>query len=232
VSADDDVESLVQALEALGPPDTWDEPPPPVTGLAVAIIDAVWSIGVKYASVENVLARYREARSGQGANADEDTAADFIDFVEQLGGPDAFAEQVNNRQRTSSKSGILKAEAVLREARMLAEEQIVVPQDVLSADDARLETLSGRWAEVPGQSSLVSWHYFLMRAGVQGVKPDRMIRRFVARALRRPGPQAVGTEEARYLVAATAEWLGVDPSELDHEIWDYERQRKRGAESC
>jgi hypothetical protein len=49
-----------------------------------------------------------------------------------------------------------------------------------------------------------------------------MIRRFVAAALGRPSESAVGVDEARGLVMATAARLGVSPRELDSAIWSHE----------
>jgi hypothetical protein len=45
------------------------------------------------------------------------------------------------------------------------------------------EQLKQAWLAVPGQRSGISWRYLLMLAGIPEVKPDRMIRRFVADAL-------------------------------------------------
>ena len=60
-----------------------------------------------------------------------------------------------------------------------------------------------------------------MLVGLAEVKPDRMIRRYVAAALGRAGESAVGVEEARALVMATALELGVSPRALDGAIWSY-----------
>jgi hypothetical protein len=61
-----------------------------------------------------------------------------------------------------------------------------------------------------------------MLVGLPDVKPDRMVRRFVADALGRSGATAVGADEARDLVMATAARMGVSPRELDHAIWSYQ----------
>ena len=107
---------------------------------------------------------------------------------------------MGNRQRTSTTNGILKAEAVLREARILEDEGVGVPADLIAASQERLDHLQRRWSTVAGQGSGVSWRAFCMLVGLPEVKPDRMIRRFAAAALGRPGETAVGVEEARDLV--------------------------------
>jgi hypothetical protein len=53
-----------------------------------------------------------------------------------------------------------------------------------AAEDAgRLAVVEAAWRAVPGQRSGITWQYVQMPAGIPGVKPDRMICRFVADAL-------------------------------------------------
>ena len=74
---------------------------------------------------------------------------------------------------------------------------------------------------MPGQGSGISWRYVRLLAGVQEVKPDRMIIRFVARAIgRTPMPN-----EAAALVTAVATGLNVDLRGLDHRIWRFQSGR-------
>jgi hypothetical protein len=143
-------------------------------------------------------------------------------FIEASGGPEGFALRMRNHQRTSSRNGILKAEAVLHEARILEHEGVGVPADLTGANEERLQHLRARWSAVPGQASGISWRAFCMLAGLAEVKPDRMIRRYAATALGRSGETAVGVEEARDLVMATAAHLGVSPRALDYAIWSYQ----------
>jgi hypothetical protein len=213
--------AMLAAVQVLGSPDRW-EAPGGYESVGLAIIDAVWSIGVRYQSVSAVIARYRAERRAGGHDPERDRPQDVRQFIEGCGGPEAFAERMHNRQRTSSRNGILKAEAVLHEARMLEGEGVAVPADLVGADAERLDHLRGRWSEVTGQASGISWRAFSMLVGMQEVKPDRMIRRFVASALGRAGEHAVGVEEARQLVLSTAAQLGVPARDLDYAIWAYQ----------
>ncbi len=87
---------------------------------------------------------------------------------------------------------------------------------------------------IPGQSSGLSYAYFLILAGNQdGVKADRMVTRFVANAL---GVRNVTPELAEELVrnASTvlrAEFPRLVPSSLDNKIWKYRRAREDGGPS-
>jgi hypothetical protein len=156
------------------------------------------------------------------AQPEHDTPAHLVDVVDALGGPDAFAEAAHNRQRTSSRSGILKAEAVLLEARHLRDEGIASSEDLVRADPQKLDAVRRRWVSVPGQGSGLSLDYFLMLSGLPGVKADRMIRRFVAAALRLPNELAISADDAATLVRETARRLDVDERVLDYAIWRFE----------
>ena len=226
IADDDAVRAMLVAVERLGSPGEWHAPEGyPSVGLA--LIDAVWSIGVRWESARNVIARYRAERLSAGHDPDGDGPRQVREFIEACGGPERFAELVRNSQRTSSRNGILKAEAVLREARILEDEGVTAPADLLSATMERLEHLSRRWSTIPGQGSGVSWRAFSMLVGLPEVKPDRMIRRFVADALGRPSEAAVNLEEARELVLTTAERLGTSPRTLDHAIWAHQSRLSR-----
>jgi hypothetical protein len=219
---DDALQAILAAIELLLPsPDRWATPGG-YEAVGLAVIDAVWSIGVRYQSVENVIARYRAARLAGGEDPEADRPSDVRRFIEACGGAEAFAQRIGNRQRTSTTNGILKAEAVLHEARILEDESVALRADLTGASQERLDHLQGRWSTVAGQGSGVSWRAFSMLVGLPEVKPDRMIRRFAAAALGRPRETAVGVDEARELVLGAAARLGVSPRVLDNAIWAYQ----------
>jgi hypothetical protein len=217
----DDVTNVLEHVRVLGDPEEWLAATT-YDSVALAIIDSVWSIGVRYTGVLNVLARYRQLRRTEGGDPERDRPRDLVACIETFGGPEAFAEAMNNRQRTSARSGILKAEAVLRQARMLTSEGIDAPGDIACASPTDLERLRQRWTqEVPGQASGLSWDYLHMLLGMQGVKADRMIRRFVADALGLR-EQDVPPQRAHSLVSEAAAQLGVGASHIDYAIWRYQ----------
>jgi hypothetical protein len=223
---DDALRAILAAVDVLLPsPDRW-ETASGYDAVGLAIIDAVWSIGVRYQSVENVMARYRAARLAGGGDPEADRPSDVRRFIEACGGAEQFAARIGNRQRTSTTNGVLKAEAVLHEARMLEDEGVELAADLTGATPERLDHLQGRWSTVAGQGSGVSWRAFSMLVGLPEVKPDRMIRRFVAAALGRPRETAVSVDEARDLVLGAAACLGVSPRALDNAIWSYQSRPK------
>jgi hypothetical protein len=224
---DDALRAILAAVETLLPRQDHWETPGGYDSVGLAIIDAVWSIGVRYQSVENVIARYRAERRAGGDDPDADRPADVRRFIEACGGAEGFAQRMGNRQRTSTTNGILKAQAVLHEARILEDEGVELAADLTGASQERLDHLQRCWSTVAGQASGVSWRAFSMLVGLPEVKPDRMIRRFAAAALGRSGETAVSVDEARDLVLAAATRLGVSPRELDYAIWAFESAPKR-----
>ena len=207
MSSDGEVARLaVQCEQLLGPTDSWTPPEGYPDGLGLCIIDAVWSMGVRYGGVRRVVRRYRALRAEEGANPDVDGAPDLIVAIERTGGSDAFSAAMDNKHRTSTRSGILKAEAVLLCARALVAAGVESAVDLRGAVEPTTSAAERAWRAVPGQGSGISWRYVRLLAGVQEVKPDRMITRFVARAIgRTPTP-----DEAAALVTTVAAGLSVD----------------------
>lgn len=172
--------------------------------------------------MENVVDRYRVSRREEGGDPNRDGVPELLEHFERIGGPEQFATEVRNRQRVSTHPGApLKAEAVYAAAQGLNEAGIGTCEELRAAamrsDEARVKRT---WLAVPGQGSGISWRYLLMLVGRPGVKPDRWICRFVARAL---GEDSIAPDSAACLVEKAAELLDVSPTLLDHEIWRYER---------
>jgi hypothetical protein len=188
--------------------------------LGLCVIDSVWSIGVRYRAVEKVLDEYGNLRRAAGG-PERDDVGDVLSTIRAVGGPDAFAKAVRNRQRTSTRNGILKAEAVVAACRALDGSAVHSAAHLRAADGETLEAAKTAWRAVRGQSSGVSWRYLLLLAGRQDVKPDRMMLRFVSAALAR-NPSA---DETARLVIAAADELDVEPRVLDHRIWRYQSGR-------
>ncbi|MFO0798323.1 MAG: hypothetical protein U0804_12670 [Gemmataceae bacterium] len=202
--------------------------------LPLCVLDAVYSIGVRYEGVLNVVERYctrfnvSRYRKGEdrGAlpptNQQESVSTFCARFAERT--PDQMADEVfQNRQRTSARNGILKAEAVYLFASALKAHGVEFLQDVSAARTNK--GLENAILSIPGQKSGVSLQYFWMLSGSDNfVKPDRMVRRFLEAALERQ----VDTSEAQGLMSAASEKLKpkyphITPRLLDYEVWQYAR---------
>jgi hypothetical protein len=202
--------------------------------LPLCVIDAVFSIGVRYESTERTVTefcgRYRWQRDGRGRTA-EHPISDFLVIVQPYENRwEDMADRIfRNRQRTSSRSGILKAEATFRFAKTLQHFGLETFADVLKS--GLRNDLRQAIKAIPGQSSGLSYAYFLILAGNQdGVKADRMVTRYVANAL---GVRNVAPELAEELVrnaskVLRAEFPRLVPSSLDNKIWKYQRAKEDG----
>ena len=226
------VDAVIVACDNLLPdPSIWEPSDGYPTSLALCVIDAIWSMGVRYGNVRNILQRYRDLRSGQGADAEQDNLGDLLAVVEGLGGVHEFIRSVGNRQKVSTSPGAkLKGEVVVAAAKSLRDIGIDSMADFLAAEEANGSSVRSVWTTLPGQGSGTSFRYLRILAGLEDVKPDRMVRRFVARALGLGdvAESSVKEDQAVDLVRKTAEHFGVSERTLDGELWKYESSRSSG----
>ena len=212
-------------LRVLGDASEWESPNGYRSSLALCVMDSIWSLGIRYQTVEKVLDRYLKARGHTGLEASQgclDGPRALLGWVEALdtggGSGEAFAGAVQNWNRTSSVNGILKAEAVLQACSLLNSMGIDSTGDLLAQSDL----VEPRWrTEIKGQASGISWKYVLMLAGQSGVKPDRMIHRFMQRMRVDAG---MSPED---FVQAIVNGIGredIDATAVDHRIWSIERE--------
>jgi hypothetical protein len=224
-----EIEMIVQAL----PPLAERGPEFRYTSLPFCVLDAIFSINARYGQVQNVIQRYADhyrlpVYRPTTELLPREAQVPISDLVEQIDavGPVVFAADiVRNRGRTSPRGGILKAEASLRFARVLAAEGIETMQDMGDRrGDASLEAALRR---VHGQKSGVAVAAFFMLAGDETLlKPDRMVLRFLERTL---GRRVTG-EEAQELLrhAAAALCTRGHPASVgvvDYTIWQAESRR-------
>lgn len=200
-------------------------PPSPATpnSLALAVIDAIWSVGTRYAITTGVISRYTSYRQRMGGDATHDGLTDLLGLYDRLGGIDGFIDEVGTRNRVSTQPGAtLKGAAVHQAATALLGLGIDTAAQFLAAEATDLEDQARvAWTAVPGQSSGTSWRYLRMLLGLPDVKPDRMLIRFIASALG-VDERTLGREHVVQLVRTAAERLGADQRALDHAIWTYQ----------
>lgn len=195
--------------------------------LALCVLDSIYSTGHHYTGVVNLLNRYRQLRRAEGADPTHDSTTHLLQFMDAVGGPAGFAEVTNNRWRAWSRnSAPLKANAAQGAAQALQNAGITTVQAarrMLTEPTAQESSPAKRaWLAVPGQRSGLTWTYFLMLAGIPGVKADRMIVRYATRVLGRE----VAAKGAATLVKAVADQRQLSPIQLDHAIWRFESGRE------
>jgi hypothetical protein len=127
-----------------------------------------------------------------------------------------------NHQRTSSRSGILKADAVVRVLKVLSEQGIETKEELLRQKNNQV--LQNLIKAIPGQSSGTSYEYLLMLAGDIGTfKRDRHIIRFFANYLgvEDPSYENLLCEFKRQLNLARAIYPALEIRTLDGIIWQF-----------
>lgn len=211
---------------------------------SLCVIDAVFSIGVRYEAVRNVVKRYcnhfdtriyRSDRSILPEQCHQESISMLAERIRKIGAGVFSSQILMNRQRTSSKSGILKAEAVYQFADTLYRHGINTFQDISqfhkSDDENRKISLNKSITAIPGQRSGISLDYFWMLSGSDDlIKADRMITRFLEGAL----GCHIDPPAARDLLRAASTELqkrypSMSPRLLDYKIWEYQRAIRRSA---
>lgn len=229
-TADPDQLKLLVAysIAHLGEPVDWKRMAGYPGSLALCVIDSIQSTGPHYTSVMNVVSRYRGYRIGQGGKPDADGARALLITFDDLHGPDGWAETIGNRNRTyQSKQAPLKAVAIQQAAQRLAELGVDSTDElrrVVASKPTRFDAVHAAWLSVVSQSSGITWDYFLMLAGIPGVKADRMVIRFVAAATGHTEAQ-ISPSVAVTLVRAAADQFNVSATVLDHAVWRFQSGR-------
>jgi hypothetical protein len=199
--------------------------------LPLCVIDTVFSIGAKYASTKRVPPRWAAAQTPQwpvhrrGATI-EHSVSDFLKAAGRFTCDELATQVLENRQRTSSKSGILKAEAVRRFASALQTAGIERFADC--ADEKKLALAEAHAKDIPGHSSGISFDYFRILIGQPTVKADRMICRFVARAasVEHISPSVAKQAVIDATTLLNKEYPNLTTRVLDHLIWNHEQAQE------
>ncbi|MHB8135427.1 MAG: hypothetical protein ACYDH1_14540 [Anaerolineaceae bacterium] len=197
--------------------------------LPFCIIDAVFSIGVRYSSTQNTVRRFcnyfglNEISKEILPILDQLSVSEFVNLHQQF----SFEEMANNiyqnRQRTSTRNGILKAEAVFLFAKILLKFDVNYYQDVNKV--LGISLFESEVSKIPGQGRGISTSYFYMLDGSDDyIKPDRMVTRFINPTIKRN----LSLEEIHDLIIGAQKILIKDfphltPKSIDHLIWLYQR---------
>lgn len=199
--------------------------------ISPALVDAVFSIRAHYTGVVRVVAAFSEAT---GTPADQGVDAqgapgfhprglgDLIDAANGLTGAE-LADHLfaGNRCKTA---GRLKADVCLDVAGRLVGAGVQTARD-LHQRAAEAATRKA-WTDVQGLG-WITWQYFCLCCGVDGMKPDVMLTRFVSRSLGRN----VDAHETNHLLGEAFEMLRGSHEQLtkralDHTIWRFQSGRR------
>jgi hypothetical protein len=212
--------------DRLGSPHRLPVPEGYPESLALCIIDAIQSAGPAGASAGKVVARYRRVRLAHGGDPETDGGVALLGTFHDAGSAEEWGRTIGTGDRTSGEPDApRKAHAVEAAATTLTDLEIYSAADlreVTRLTDGFHDMVREAWAAVPGQRSGLTWRSLLTLAGVPGVKPDRIITRFVAGALG-VDPSGLEPEHAASALDRAAGMLSVTPAALDHAAWRWQR---------
>lgn len=202
--------------------------------MPICIVDAVFSIGVRYEQVEGVVSRlsqavgwktFRDYGSPTPPLNEQKTVSEFLELLK--GYSSAMETLFKNRcfanPGASKASRIRKADLVRMFAETLKANQVESFKDLGPCAD--LKGLEQCLLRLPALKTGVAVRYFWMLAGDENeVKPDRMIHRFITGALGRVASNAEAVKLIREAcVALNHDYPKLNPRILDHEIWKHQR---------
>jgi hypothetical protein len=192
--------------------------------LPLCVIDSVFSIGVRYEGVKNVIKRFCDYyKIDRISSKNELTTTDILALIEQLSIIELTEKVFQNRQRTSASNGILKSQAVVLFLKVLQKFRVERFGDIEKImTNVQFEN---EIKEIPGQKSGISLKYFFMLAGSDNlIKPDRMILRFLENIT----GQKLSLNNCQVIQIAVTERLkkrgfNITAKKLDNLIWSYQR---------
>ena len=225
-----DVEKTVNfCRENLDIATTIEEQEPPYANIPLCVIDSVFSISVRYSSTQKVVQRFCDrfgimdvAKNHPPNQSSQLSVKDFLAMYDEHG-IEGMTGIYQNRQRTSTKNGILKSEAVLLFSQAITSFDVDYLQDIEKIFEN--PEFEAKIKQIPGQKSGISLRYFYMLVGSEDyVKPDRMLERFTKNAT---GKTLDLDEIMEVIVKACAvlktDYPSLTPKSLDHIIWNYQR---------
>lgn len=181
--------------------------------IGTALVDAVYSIRARYNAADptkGVSGRVRQFRELYPAER-----YDLSAIVEL--GEEAIRAVMGNTETGQRPKSVCVVEAA--KALTELEPAVITAEDALAVDH---EKVIRAYTSVKGLG-LVTAEYFLMHLGVNGVKADRMIVRFVNRALATEGlPETTHWSEARDIIikAFDVDSRGAENlNAFEHGIW-------------
>lgn len=194
--------------------------------IETALVDSIFSARAVYRS-RNGAGVHRQVVEWRSARRRQSSSTTSLAREISTATPTKWATSFGNSQHSpgrpaSAPGGPSKAAAVLEAARALEAEGVITADDITDENAARVKRALRSVAGV----GYATTNYFLMLLGRPGVKPDRMVHRFLTDAT----GSGWSDSAAEDLVNAVAEVLDVSAAALDHAIWSYESARSATAD--
>lgn len=232
----DELQTVVAAISALGLQNASLSRSYFYAHLPLALIDSVFSIGVHYAQVKNVVSHfsnqlqwsiYRPLNSAHTPTTEQKSVREFLDAYRQVENPAAELFANHGYANPSSARPTRKADLVEQVATLLDRHGIQYFQDLQAYP--RPEALDEELKLLPAMSSGIIVRYLRMLAGDDNqVKPDRWILRFFEQNLGRPELRVTLSEAVSIIQHAAKHFKDaghdhVTARLIDHFIWSTQR---------
>jgi len=198
------------------------------TSLSFCIVDAVWSIGANYDNVVVPLVRKKFAAKFGVTEPTVLASQPVPEDLLPLSRLDVLTVDsltaLTNRQRTSTRGGIRKADAVLQHVAVFRDHKVETMQDALAlfSEPERFDKVDKGLRSIPGEGSYgIRRNYLWMTIGQDDlIKPDRMVLRWLERHDVATDP-AGARDIIAALVPAVSQKLErpVTAWEIDHVLW-------------
>ena len=140
--------------------------------LPVCIVDCIYSLRAKYYLVTiPIVERYATAYMYGDRNGTGDTISDFIKHIDELGGPEVFADKVvKNHQKLGGKANIPKEQVCYKLAQYLSYLHIETIEDFQSFESQELLEIVIR--AVKGLGDAGTNYLFMLAGDANRCKPD------------------------------------------------------------
>jgi hypothetical protein len=201
--------------------------------LSLSIVDAVWSIGAHYDNVVTPLVRNLARKFGvtePTVPGNQPLGVDPLPLNQLAALSVGELTALTNHQRTSTRGGILKSEAVLQHCNVFLDHHVNSLDDIpgLFADAERFAAVDKALRSIRGEGGHgIRRNYLWMVVGQDDlIKPDRMVLRWFGRQ-----GVSIDPDGARDAIAAlvplVSAGLGrtVTAWEIDHAMWQSARRR-------
>ncbi len=207
--------------------------PPGYAHLSLAVIDSIWSLNARYTTVERVLAAHTASidsdisdpatwplSAGQRKDYQEYLLLALLLRCEKADGERLAAEEFGGYLSRTPGARTYKADAVKAAVKTLIEHDIGRREDLVQN---HTDDIKRAWLSIPGLGP-TSWRYLLNLSGIEEIKPDRMVVRFVQAAT---GTRSSPAEAADLLEGAAKNLHGsrVSLRAVDHTVWRHQSGR-------
>lgn len=192
----------------------------PYKSLGPCILDCVYSLQAKYFSVTvPVVNRYAEKYMKGDSHADGYSLIDFINHIQNSGGPTQFAYEVLKNKQVLSKR--LKSIVCLELAQKLAENGIETKEQFAATDPAKIEFIL---RNIKGIGDAAVNYLFMLAGDPNRCKPDVHIHHCIRDAI----GHDVTNDECQKLFTEAANILKKDypnltVASLDGLVWNHYR---------